>query len=569
MIPPTRILYLDQTKKEAAAHANTNLPFIERKPYDAVVGAPDWENMSTADLAKAFASSYPALQLEKWRAEIIRRKRCFRFSLFDFVDALVETNEPALLGPYHALSIATASVVSIDVLLLHAPSAWLLSQCQTLYEDTTHRPRLQDYLGSMILLSETLDSKEEREKVGELLENLLRDGRQPFGQWKEPVVSESIFVYYLRTLQDPPDPRMLTPIQGRRLGMLEWDRFCSLADRSSLVELKDWMAAKEMAMMEIEDDYHPNPSGMLGSRAMGLTVFAQWFKEFTPSTDNQETWASFLEVALDIHERSFPEEGYLHPAWIFLFHRGCKTLVTRTDQGMVQAIGLLESLNHALMDTLNNKRETRQVVMVLTWIQILLHCMGDMLGLDYIQWFQSMFVQSETMCLHSEKIGQTWIKALELMIAYDMPAILQIHMKALMGHPTLPIHGYLGMVKARILELGLDVMVRQYPRSMIHPLGQVHSASGKEDKAQNHKTRDAGSRDVSTDIVDPIVQAYARTRTIPKTLWEDTIFRARWFRMTFLPTLFAWSAPTPLLAQAKTDLIVDLRTKGKIPDAMT
>ncbi|KAG0165206.1 hypothetical protein DFQ30_008837 [Apophysomyces sp. BC1015] len=490
--------------------------------------------MSNEDLAREFLTCAEHTPLDKLAVEIWRMKRRVRYSAFDFVDRLVASDR-AILGPYHQLSIATSSIVSLDTLIARSPHGWLVRQCRMLFGHGDPSPdnrMLKDYLASIIVLSETLENSSERKRIRMVLDDLLDDERQTFGRWNEPTPSKSIHTCYLQALQDSSHLTLFSPSERRRFGMAELSRLSCVT--GSPPDLSGWMAAKAMALAD--------ENAVLTSRALALVVFARWFREFT---DTKEAWPDFLDVTL----RKGQEDGFLNPTWVYVFSIGCKGL-GQTEQGVVQAVAIMDSLANILTEHLSNNsqnnNDTRQIIMALTFVQIALYYTGDLLGLDYVKWFQSMFVHPETTCLSSETMGRIWIEVLEQLIPYDMPALLQIHSKALTGHPTLSVHAYLGDAKARILELGFDSSARRYPTSMIHPVVSSERTGQRED-------------------LQSLIEEFARTKTIPRTLWEDSIFRARWFKMTFLPALFSWTPSTATLLQAKTLLVAELKNKGKIP----
>ncbi|KAL0079754.1 hypothetical protein J3Q64DRAFT_1254177 [Phycomyces blakesleeanus] len=139
------------------------------------------------------------------------------------------------------------------------------------------------------------------------------------------------------------------------------------------------------------------------------------------------------------------------------------------------------------------------------------------------------------------------------MIPFESPAILQIHARALYGCQALPSSHYISIVKTRLLDLGLDSSLKQLPLSINTPL-----VTEKGKVVRGHSALD----------IQELVQTYVNTNTVPKSLWEASIFQARWFKATFLPALVSWNHTDQQLSVAHKKLIKSLYEKGKMPDGL-
>ncbi|KAI9022304.1 hypothetical protein CLU79DRAFT_752125 [Phycomyces nitens] len=254
---------------------------------------------------------------------------------------------------------------------------------------------------------------------------------------------------------------------------------------------------------------------------------------------------------------------YLAVHWIKCIGLQCATILglcramceaLERDQEVVRIAESVSAYTKLVSEELSNQPDLGRLALLLSFVQITLHYKGDSVGLNYASWFQSVFVDPNTTCLKSKKNGQALINCLQDMIAFELPAILQIHSKALSGCQLVPSSHYTAIVKTRLLDLGLDPSLRQLPVSINTPL----VADKKRSSIRGHSTLD----------IQALVQDYVNTTTVPKSLWEASIFQARWFKATFLPAFVSWNHTDQQLSMAHKRLIKLLYEKGKIPNVL-
>ena len=95
----------------------------------------------------------------------------------------------------------------------------------------------------------------------------------------------------------------------------------------------------------------------------------------------------------------------------------------------------------------------------------------------------------------------------------------------------------------------MDHTLRHYPTSLQYPL-------------QNSQTQELSTSTSGVeDIIEHVMDVFDRDHCIPKDLWEDAIFKPRWFKMTFLPALIVY----PHRKHTRDSLIAALHDKKKIP----
>lgn len=139
-----------------------------------------------------------------------------------------------------------------------------------------------------------------------------------------------------------------------------------------------------------------------------------------------------------------------------------------------------------------------------------------------------------------------------------------------------PPRQYVSMVKTRLMELGVcsmstttsmmgafmilintrikvDHTLRQYPLSLQHPL--------LDSQTQEMATSSSSRSSSVEDIIEHAMDLFERDQCIPKDLWENAIFKPRWFKMTFLPAFIVY----PHRKHTRDGLIAALHDKKKIP----
>lgn len=97
----------------------------------------------------------------------------------------------------------------------------------------------------------------------------------------------------------------------------------------------------------------------------------------------------------------------------------------------------------------------------------------------------------------------------------------------------------------------MDHTLRHYPTSLQHPL-------------ENSQTQEMATSNSSVDdIIEHAMDLFERDQCIPKDLWENAIFKPRWFKMTFLPAFIVY----PHRTSTRDSLLAALHDKKKISAA--
>ncbi|CAO3590105.1 unnamed protein product [Absidia cylindrospora] len=150
-----------------------------------------------------------------------------------------------------------------------------------------------------------------------------------------------------------------------------------------------------------------------------------------------------------------------------------------------------------------------------------------------------------------------------------------IHAKALMDSA---IHTqasrYITSVKAKLLTLGVDATLRHYPSRLDTPLlsDLLHQSLGGLGSSISNSKGELGDGNTNHIMkhqpaeLQKLMDKYGETETVPQGLWEDSIFRPKWFKQTFLPALMIdWKPSDPLTLTRRAHMIKSFQRKGKVP----
>jgi hypothetical protein len=119
---------------------------------------------------------------------------------------------------------------------------------------------------------------------------------------------------------------------------------------------------------------------------------------------------------------------------------------------------------------------------------------------------------------------------------------------------------YISSVKSKLLALGVDASLRQYPSHLGTPL-----ISDSLREPPHHHTNNTIKGHQPADMK-KLIDKYGETQTIPQSLWEDSIFRPKWFKQTFLPALMIdWTPTDALTLERRAKMVLAFQQKGKIP----
>jgi hypothetical protein len=119
---------------------------------------------------------------------------------------------------------------------------------------------------------------------------------------------------------------------------------------------------------------------------------------------------------------------------------------------------------------------------------------------------------------------------------------------------------YISSVKSKLLALGVDASLRQYLPHLGTPL-----ISDLLREPPHHHTNNTIKGHQPADMK-KLIDKYGETQTIPQSLWEDSIFRPKWFKQTFLPALMIdWTPTDALTLERRAKMVLAFQQKGKIP----
>ncbi|KAI8874982.1 hypothetical protein K501DRAFT_289557 [Backusella circina FSU 941] len=285
-----------------------------------------------------------------------------------------------------------------------------------------------------------------------------------------------------------------------------------------------------------------------GSRHDLFLLYSQYFHEF--NSDSQLRLIDHImsqilttdKLVDEEEEQKFPDFYLL----LAIYGSGCQALVKR-GQEVVRIMDILDSLNKAITASLEGSATliTLPFIMILT--QLTLEYMHASVGLTYAAWFESTFLDQRTTKLN-KRTRTLLLELLYKMIPFEMPAVLQIQAKVLASSQG----NYLKLCKARLLELGVDSTLKQYPPSITLP----------------NKHFDDGSVMDNMNMVVDKIEGFLETRRVPFSLLEDTIFKPKWYQKTFLPELLEFRRNDTRLMDGRNNLVKALHGKKKIPDTL-
>ncbi|KAL0086688.1 hypothetical protein F4703DRAFT_1792923 [Phycomyces blakesleeanus] len=366
------------------------------------------------------------------------------------------------------------------------------------------------------------------------LDKILESSLKAFVVTSEPMRDGVYLEHFLQLLQDPNKLKIFSRQERQILVTTLLDRVLWQTDAIDC-SVQSIMSAKELVCAD--------GSKYFTTRRSILGYLTSWLKD-----EKQPSPAFYCPLlpccALD---KNLSNSTII----LSLCRAMCESL--EGDQAIVRIVESVSAYTSLIFEELSNQADLGRLALLLSFIQITLHYKGDSVGLNYASWFQSALIDPNTTCLKTKKNGQVLIKCLEDMIPFESPAILQIHARALYGCQALPSSHYISIVKTRLLDLGLDSSLKQLPLSINTPL-----VTEKGKVVRGHSALD----------IQELVQTYVNTNTVPKSLWEASIFQARWFKATFLPALVSWNHTDQQLSVAHKKLIKSLYEKGKMPDGL-
>ncbi|CAO3609263.1 unnamed protein product [Mucor fragilis] len=276
-------------------------------------------------------------------------------------------------------------------------------------------------------------------------------------------------------------------------------------------------------------------------------LISQWFFEFNVASKNSLTefiahivsMESSLERGSEVMDMS---------VLLYSYFVACKDL-NASGGDVLRIFDIIEAVNTAVRRSLE-RDEFSELGVVLALTQIALEHMHTSVGYTYASWFEATFVRPNSSILN-KRTRTVFVKALQQMMLYELPSILQIQAKALSSCSTiLNSQVYVSAVRKRLMQLGLNQHLKNYPPSITTPL-QAESI--------------AETVNLPEQIDEVLQQFKEKNNTVPKSLLRASVFHRQWFIATFLPKLFAWQDSD---METRNNFIEALNRRCKIPDSL-
>ncbi|KAI7866015.1 hypothetical protein BDF14DRAFT_1817701 [Spinellus fusiger] len=462
-------------------------------------------------------------------------KRHLKFSCVTFAQQWCQQKSTvSCLTAYHQLWEGTGGGVSLDVLLHQASPVWLVEQLkQLVLEDPT---AYQDFMARLVAV------EEKGAAVNSTLLLLLSSALDRLMDINESMIDSIYLVYLLELLQEK--QKLLWMRWEERLGVVEAILDKVLWTHRDISKDTSHPMTKEQCLVDAKIFICTDTSDAFHSRIPVLSLVLQWFTESEmPLSQQCQSIPVYFLHHCTTHRITLSNSALLFGL--------CRIACSEWQTAHVaKCVACLHATTDLLVEQLAGHDATK-VIFLLGYLQILLHFTGSQIHLHYSAWFHSTWVDKHTTRIHSKKEGQMLLQCLEAMAPYELPAILQIHVRLMQHCHTLPASSYVAMVKARLVSLDMEPCPKQIPLSILAPLlaDVTHIRQGHTQQG-----------------IHTLMVAYAKTSTIPKSLLEDSIFHARWFKTTFVPALLQWKPHdgAPFLIKAHQRFLHALCQMGKI-----
>ncbi|CAO3612095.1 unnamed protein product [Cunninghamella blakesleeana] len=445
---------------------------------------------------------------------------------------------------------------------------------------------LQDYLEAIIhyLHTNTLNSKNnsnnnsnnsntvgEKQKENVILvqnwiDHLLKQDRNNIAFYSiccnNLTTCSKIYLAYYDVFLDKNRLKYLSWSDKKRWIMKEWDIWIQL-----LMENKNDHENHNQSWMQEKSDIIQYKVKMDKGYKTFIEKNILWFNEFNPAISS-----SLVNFIIDqvLAEKIIP----ITIVW-GIYHFGCEKIKkSNQDQDSVYIVKVLDDIKNLILQHLND--HSIIISILLSVIQISLYYFDYII--PYQQWFEATFVNAST-SLKSKRENQMWIIHMENMISYEIPTILQIHAKVYNDIKGSSAINYVTLVKKRLLALGVECTLRNYPTTVfildqhskqLKDNVNINNISNSNNNNSNNNNNKAGNSNVGIHLSDleELLKIYDDTKTVPKGLWEDSIFRPKWFKLTFLPALIHWKITDEKMNDNRSQLIEALNAKRKIPTSL-
>ncbi|ORZ21635.1 hypothetical protein BCR42DRAFT_407976 [Absidia repens] len=437
----------------------------------------------------------------------------------------------------------------------HQPSADL-TRC---LHDLKNTLVVQDYLEA-ILTYLTGPGTLNKSAVQIWLDTLFKPYRRTLAQYSSSASTVSALDFYLTYFELFADTRRLKWLswQERKAWVeKEWIYWTPAIDNRASNHMEIWMLTKSdtllnQEMTDLEVD-------------LLLQKNVIWLSEADEENNMGPASSTIFTFLMGQYSKGkVPNMRLLYG----VFGKHCAALV-ETGLDTTEIVTILEIAHQLILEHLQGPTDV--IALLMSLVQIALHHMASLL--PYAQWFQTTFVNSSSTILKSKHQYQLWLKHMETMIPYEMTTVLQIHAKALMDSAIYTqASRYITSVKAKLLALGVDAALRYYPSRLDTPLlSDLISPSCGDIGGSISKGKLGGSGNNHIVKYRPaelqkLMDRYGDTETVPQSLWEDSIFRPKWFKQTFLPALMIdWKPTDTLTLTRRAHMIKSFQRKGKVP----
>ncbi|KAI8077843.1 uncharacterized protein BX664DRAFT_343628 [Halteromyces radiatus] len=500
-------------------------------------------------------------------ATMARLQRQLLFSIDEFVLALnlftmSQAQLTLLLVSYWSWSrkaYGMMPLISFLLPLLHqSSSSMVLVAC---LQELDNILVVQDYLEAIITLMTTSSSSVpiDKAKVQQWMQLLFDQDRLVISNYSPgigDVKCSSVYLAYFDLLADMKRLKHLSWQERKQWIEKEWIHWIPTChDHQSSSRISKWIPTKSQLFSDQSE---------CATISLLQEKNSAWL-DGSHNTNDDDTVIPFFSSMFDFLMTQYSKDKIPNLNVMFgIFGHSCWKLV-KTGQDSTQIVKILEQARQALLQHIQGP--TEPIALLLSMVQISLHHFQTLL--TYPQWFVSTFIDPDTSCLKTKRQNQLWMKHLETMIPYETPAILQIHTKAYADQRKSPTPSYVSQAKSRLLALGIDVTFKHYPTL----LGSCNDSSNNnniKDKGKGKLVESSSNNKTvlghQPEDLQRLVTQFGDTNVIPQSLWEDSIFRPKWFKQTFLPALMLhWQPSDRLTLDRRDQLVAIFNNKGKIP----
>ncbi|KAI8341152.1 hypothetical protein BC941DRAFT_415980 [Chlamydoabsidia padenii] len=350
-----------------------------------------------------------------------------------------------------------------------------------------------------------------------------------------------LYLDYFDILEDKSRLGVLSLEERKSLALKEWSTWSTPLEEQKQGDIQAWLSLKSESLQST------------GTTDLDIDLLMRknvvWVSEMGNSSSSE-----MIDYLMGQYtKKKVPNMRLMYG----IFGKYCHMLA-EMGQDSTEIVKILESVRQLLVHHLQGS--TDLIALLLSLVQIALHHMHSIL--TYADWFKSTFINTNTSIIKSKRQSNLWIKHLETMIPYETNAILQIHAKSLNDARHLQVSAYISSVKSKLLASGVDATLRHYPTHLGIPL--ISDSLHHDNEMNNSTIMGLQPADLNN-----LMNKYGETQNIPQSLWEDSIFRPKWFKQTFLPALMIdWKPSDSLTLERRAKMVIAFQQKGKIPASL-